>query len=138
MIFKARIENSVLVRIGDSILKQQIFNLGQYTTVHQAEILAINTASIAILEEEIRGELINFYIDSRSALGSLSSYTVQDKSFAEECKRHLNKLCEYGNVVRLNWIPGHADQKGNEVADRLLTFKGLRKCFHSYFCKKKM
>ena len=103
---------------GHSIQKQQFFNLGQYITVHQAEILAINTASIAILEEELQGEQINFYIDSKSAIGALCSYTVQEKSVAE-CKRHLNKLCEYGNNVRLNWIPGHADQKGNEVADRL-------------------
>ena len=28
-------------------------------------------------------------------------------------------MCEYGNKVRLNWIPGHSDQKGNEIADRL-------------------
>ena len=29
--------------------------------------------------------------------------------------------CVYGNNVILNWIPGHADQKGNEVADRMVT-----------------
>ena len=66
---------------GHSVQKQQFFNLGQYTTVHQAEILAINMASIAILEEEIQGEQINFYIDSKSVIGALCSYTVQDKSW---------------------------------------------------------
>ena len=159
LIFKARIENSFTVRIGDrkemtsskirpmpfdpgkvnvftdgskdevssgaayfirghSIRKQEYFNLGEYTTVFQAEITAISTASQAILEEEIQNEQINFYIDSKSAISALSGYIVQNKCVAE-CKRHLNKLCEYGNTVRLNWIPGHADQKGNEIADRL-------------------
>ena len=61
--------------------------------------------------------------DSGRGLDPVRGYVhprhVQDKSVAD-CKRHLNKLCEYGNVVRLNWIPGHADQKGNEVTDRLV------------------
>ena len=103
---------------GHSIQKQGVFSLGEYTTVFQAEILAISTACLAILEQEISDEVINFYIDSRSAISALESYIIQDKSVGD-CKRHLNKLSEYGNNVRLNWIPGHADQKGNEVADRL-------------------
>ena len=41
--------------------------------------------------------------------------------------RCLNKLCEYGNTVRLNWIPGHADQKGNDIADRLAK-RGAEMC----------
>ena len=103
---------------GHSIELQEYFNLGEYATVFQAEIFAINTASLALLEVQIVDQIINFYIDSRSAIMALESYTVKDKS-VEECKRHLNKLVEYGNKVRLNWIPGHSDQKGNEIADRL-------------------
>ena len=103
---------------GHSIELQEYFNLGEYATVFQAEIFAINTASLALLEVQTADQTINFYIDSRGAIMALESYTVKDKS-VEECKRHLNKLVEYGNRVRLNWIPGHSDQKGNEIADRL-------------------
>ena len=58
--------------------------------VFQAEIFAINMASLALLEVQTVDQTINFYIDSRGAIMALESYTVKDKS-VEECKRHLNK-----------------------------------------------
>ena len=104
---------------GHSIELQEYFNLGEHATVFQVEIFAINTTSLALLEVQIEDELINFYINSKSSIShSLESYTVKDKSLVE-CKRHLNKFVEYGTRVRLNWTPGHWDQKGNEIADRL-------------------
>ena len=31
----------------------------------------------------------------------------------------MNKVTETGNIVTLNWIPGHSGQPGNMIADHL-------------------
>ena len=74
------------------------------TTVFQAEITAINMASITPLDNLPHNKMINFYIDSKSAIMALDSYTVYNKCVAE-AKRMLNKLAEFNNTVNLNWIP---------------------------------
>ena len=97
---------------------QESIYLGENATVFQAEIMAISTASLSMLDAEIRNKVIQFYIDSQSAIKALDSYIVYNKSVAE-CKRLLNKLSEYENDIILNWIPGHSNQRGNGIADNL-------------------
>ena len=97
---------------------QQAIHLGEHATVFQAEITAISAASLSMLDAGITNKVIQFYIDSQSAIKALESYIVHNKSVGE-CKRLLNKLSKYGNGVILNWIPGHSNQRGNGIADNL-------------------
>ena len=98
--------------------KQESIHLGMNATVFQTEITAISRAAIAMLEDEVQNMVINFYIDSQSAIMALKSYTVRLKSVAD-CKRYLNKLGESNYEVTLNWMPGHVGQPGNTIADHL-------------------
>ena len=81
--------------------RQEYIHLGQSTTVFQAEVTAIARAALAMIDANITGRFINFYIDSQSAIRALDSYMVRLKSVAD-CKRILNKVSEIGNVVTLN------------------------------------
>ena len=92
-------------------------NLGDKTTVFQAEITAIIDATEDMLGKEISGSKINFYVDSQAALKALSNYTVRHKTVSN-CKNFLNKL-SMNNQVCLEWIPAHRGHLGNEVADRM-------------------
>ena len=103
---------------GHNIRNQEYTHLGQYTTVFQAEIYAINRASLTLLDFGIYNKKINFYIDSQGAIAALGKTQSTDKSVLE-CKRLLNKLVTQENEVTLNWIPGHTGQRGNEIADAL-------------------
>ena len=102
----------------DSFKRQESIHLGQFATVFQAEVTAISRATLKMIEENITGKFINFYIDSQSAIKALASYSTRQKSVADG-KRALNKLVELGNDVTLNWIPGHSGQPGNTIADHL-------------------
>jgi ribonuclease HI len=55
--------------------------------------------------------------DSKAALLALSSYTISSK-LLHQCWLLLQDLSN-NNRVRLFWVPGHCDIKGNEEADRL-------------------
>ena len=92
-------------------------NLGDKTTVFQAEITATIDATEDMLGKEISGSRINFYVDSQAALKALSNYTVRHKTVSD-CKNFLNKL-SMNNQVCLEWIPAHRGHLGNEVADRM-------------------
>ena len=98
--------------------RQEFIHLGQSVTVFQAEMTAIARAALAMIDVNITGRFVNFYIDSQAAIKALDSYMIRLKSVADG-KRILNKLSEQGNVVTLNWIPGHSGQPGNEIADHL-------------------
>ena len=86
--------------------RQEFIHLGQSVTVFQAEMTAIARAALAMIDVNITGRFVNFYIDSQAAIKALDSYMIRLKSVADG-KRILNKLSEQGNVLTLNWIPGH-------------------------------
>jgi len=90
---------------------QEYVYLGTHATVFQAGIAAINMACLTLLDNNMTGKQIDFYIDSQSAFRALESYTLINKSVVE-CKRLCNKLCEMNYQVTLNWIPAHSRQLG--------------------------
>ena len=97
---------------------QESIHLGDRATVYQAEIVAITSASMELIKQEVTNREINFHIDSQSAIKSLGSYITRDKTTLE-CKKVLNTLSKGNNDITLNWVPGHEGHMGNEVADRL-------------------
>ena len=92
------------------------FNLGSMPSVFQAEVMAVKAAADHLLLCNAQDKTIKFYIDNQAAIYALRNVTLYD-SIVLETKRSLNLLAE-GNLVKLNWIPGHCGFMGNEAADR--------------------
>ena len=97
---------------------QDYMHLGEHATVFQAEITAITLACLNILDYGLKNHDIQFWVDSQSAIKALNQFITCSKQVLE-AKRLLNKITEYQNTIRINWIPGHSGQLGNCVADAL-------------------
>ena len=104
------------IYMSTTFKQQESTYLGD-TTVFQAEIIAICNACRDMLNRNMKGLTINFYVDSQSAIKAINSYEIKSK-LVLECKEVLNQLAN-NNSVQISWIPGHEGHMGNEVADRL-------------------
>ena len=102
---------------SSEIKKQDFFPLGSLTTVFQAEIVAISAAAEKLLELEVKGKKITFFVDSQSAIMALEKFITKN-CLVKQAKENLNNL-GLQNRVFVQWIPGHEGHLGNEVADRL-------------------
>ena len=99
-------------------------NLGRFTSVFQAEIFAISMCVHCLLEKGVRGKGISICSDSQASLMALDSHLIVSK-LVKYCISLLHDLCQT-NVVKLVWVPGHADIEGNELADLLARAGSLR------------
>jgi len=91
--------------------------LGTYTTIVQAEVLAIYKCAEINLKKRLNGTNINIISDSQAALKALCSSTVKSK-LVWQCQESLRELSSK-NKVHLWWTPGHEGVEGNEKADLL-------------------
>ena len=95
--------------------KQAFFHHGIYSTMFQAEVLAISDVAENLLLEKMLNQSIVVLDDSQAAIKALIKCTVT--SITEfNCIRNLNQL-DKQNYVGIAWIPGHAWVLGNEVVD---------------------
>ena len=97
--------------------KQAFFHLGIYSTVFQAEVLAISKVAMNLLWEKMHNQTIVVLVDSQAALRALIKCTVTSITVLN-CITNLNQIGKQ-NHVSIAWIPGHAGVHGNEVADYL-------------------
>ena len=95
--------------------KQAFFHLGIYSTVFQAEVLAISEVAKNLLLEKMLNQSIVVLVDSQAAIKALIKCTVTSITVLN-CIRNLNQLGKQ-NHVSISWIPGHSGVHGNEVAD---------------------
>ena len=95
--------------------KQAFFHLGIYSTVFQAEVLAISQVAKNLLLDKMHNQSIVALVDSQAAIKALIKCTVTSITVLN-CIRNLNQLGKQ-NHVSIAWIPGHAGVHGNEVAD---------------------
>ena len=102
---------------GKNFSYQDFYTLEDHCTVFQAEVLAIQKACNRVLEEDLVGNDISFYVDSQAAIRAVNKYLVKSK-LIRETKNVLNTICS-SNLVVLSWIPSHVGYIGNEIADRL-------------------
>ena len=97
--------------------KQAFFHHGIYSTVFQAEVLAISEMAKNLLWEKMHNQNIVVLVDSQASIKALIKCTVTPITVLN-CIRNLNQLGKQ-NHVSIAWIPGHAGVQGNEVADYL-------------------
>jgi ribonuclease HI len=106
---------------GDQVLFQKSLYMGKKCSVYQAEVQAIIEACHVILSDDkfSASQLpdIHFFSDSRSAIQSLEN-DDSTSILIVRCKMLLNDLANQSSVT-VNWVKGHDDCCGNEVADML-------------------
>ena len=95
--------------------KQSFLRFGIYSTVFQAEVLAIGEVAKNLLLQKMHNQSIIVLVDSQAAIKALIKCTVPSITVFN-CIKNLNQLGKQ-NHVNIAWIPGHAGVHGNEVAD---------------------
>ena len=95
--------------------KQAFFHLGIYSTVFQAEVLAISEVAKNLLLDKMHNQSIVALVDSQAAIKALIKCTVTSITVLN-CIRNLNQLGKQ-NHVSTEGFPGHAGVHGNEVAN---------------------
>lgn len=93
------------------------FPLGKYSTVYQAEVVAIIRAAELLLEPSATDVPVSMFVDSSSALKSLTS-SLPVTELVRECFEALNCIAQRRKIA-LHWIPAHCGYSGNEAADGL-------------------
>lgn len=96
---------------------RQSLNLNRDCSVFQAELLAIRQACKLLSSKDIEDRDITIYIDSQAAIKALSSKETKSV-LVKSCKEAVQEVSRTNNI-RLCWIPGHEDHRGNEEADLL-------------------
>ena len=102
---------------GQEVKAQGYLSLGNYTTVFQAEVIALGECCRSLKNKGVNGKIIRIYIDSQAAIKAMDSYIITSK-IVLETKLILNQISEVNNV-EIRWIKSHIGHLGNEVADRL-------------------
>ncbi|XP_055842569.1 uncharacterized protein LOC129909519 [Episyrphus balteatus] len=124
------------------------FRLPDYSSVFQAEILAVKNAATQISMMPISPADITFFIDSQAAIKAISATLIKSK-LVSCCREELRVLGMQHNV-RLCWVPGHRTpqcemkrnivehifQKTNERWNLLETCCHTRKLWPNYDEKK--
>ena len=99
-------------------IDQEYFPLGRDPTVFQAEMFAIEAASMHLLASDTHNQDIFFFSDSSSSIKALCSLTCSSRLVSATISA-LNHLCSSNNRVTISWVPSHTNIKGNEAADSL-------------------
>ena len=105
--------------------KQAFFHLGIYSTVFQAEVLAISEVAKNLLLDKMNNQSIVVLVDSQAGIKALIKCTVTSITVLN-CIRNLNQLGKQ-NLVSIAWITGHAGVQGSEVADYVAKSKSKSK-----------
>jgi len=95
--------------------------MGQFPSIFQAEIHAIERCIQFNLDRKYRNKEIAILSDTQAAIKALSSSNI-NSMMVLECLGKFNDLGR-NNKVTFLWVPGHVGVEGNEKAD-ILARKG--------------
>ncbi len=102
---------------GDTVIAEEMIHLGETQTVFQAEVVAIEHA-LKWVEENCDAETeILIRSDSQAAIQAIFKPENTTK-VVNSCKKLLKQAKENQRIA-IQWIKGHADHTGNELADYL-------------------
>jgi ribonuclease HI len=102
---------------GQSNGRRLSLHLGQYATVFQAEVFAILACAHDIAVHGLPGKHLSICSDSQAALKALRA--IRMCPLVRQCQEALEDISTR-HTVRLYWVPGHAEVRGNETANGLV------------------
>ena len=101
----------------DDVIAEESVYLGKIATVFQAEVIAITRGLQWVHDSMDPGLNIIVKSDSQAAIGAIFQRQVVSKTVAE-CRSTLLETRK-NHKVSIEWVKGHADVTGNELADSL-------------------
>ncbi|XP_065584617.1 uncharacterized protein LOC136043648 [Artemia franciscana] len=94
------------------------YRLSGHTSIHMAELFAIDTAIKEIVREGKEGKYL-VCTDSLSCLKYPKVAHEQAPTMARDIVQNIRMIEETGSCVSLIWIPAHVGVSGNERADQM-------------------
>ena len=102
---------------GDTILAEESTYLGTMSTVFQAEVVAIDRAVRWVTENLEPSTTVLVRSDSQAAIKAIYAASATSK-LVQSCKEVIQQALQT-RELGIQWIRGHADHTGNELADML-------------------
>jgi ribonuclease HI len=96
------------------------WNIGGQQLVYNGELEAITVASEYASKDTKVGDHFDIYADNQAAIQRLAK--ISDNPGQEQQIRTIlasRKIVQKGGSISINWVPGHKDILGNEIADSL-------------------
>src|SRR6266487_320073 len=96
------------------------WNLGSGMEVFDAELFAIEKAfEIAFNNRQLNTEKVWIFSDSQAAIKRLKNSSLKPgQYYIQAIRKWAEKFQNYNIQMQLEWVPGHMNIKGNELADR--------------------
>ncbi|MCP4458360.1 MAG: reverse transcriptase-like protein [Cytophagales bacterium] len=111
-------------------IKESHFKLPDYSTVFQAELIAIKEACNYLTSQNNKDKDIIIWTDSLSSIQALANITSRSIT-VNDCYNALQNIATHNNVT-IKWVAAHTGIWGNEKADSLAkagtTSTSLIKC----------
>ncbi|XP_026328107.1 uncharacterized protein LOC113236312 [Hyposmocoma kahamanoa] len=114
--FEGKVGAALSMWDGAAEIKALKLALPSYSTVYQAELLAICRATRELLK--LKAHSYGIYSDSMAALQTVTNVRSLHP-LAVETRENLQTATYQKKLVNLFWIKAHAGLEGNERADRL-------------------
>ena len=104
-------------KLGERVIYNGNFYLGDTTTVFQAEVTGIKKSAEMLIKKQMVDQTITFFSDSQVSLAALDKRTAKSDT-VDRCIDALNELGKK-NTIHLRWVKAHVGIQGNETADFL-------------------
>lgn len=112
-----------LIDCSLSIDEEQAYvvkNLGPNYLVYNGELEGITTALELAIKRDYSSKDIRVYVDNQAALLRLRvPANTPGQQWQKRAINAASTLRDRGNMVSLEWVPGHVNVRGNERADKL-------------------